>query len=50
MGSSSELETQIVIINKIKYIDENTLDDMLTKISDIRKMILGLIYSLKRKA
>ena len=50
LGSCSELETQIVISSKIKYIDGKTMDEMLSKISDIRRMILGLIRAVTRNA
>ncbi|MFA9373720.1 MAG: four helix bundle protein [Poseidonibacter sp.] len=47
MASASELETQIIISNKIGYILEikNILDELI----QIKKMLRGLIKSLKSK-
>jgi len=49
LGSCSELETQIIISNRIKYIDGKMLNDILIKIQDIRKMLLGLIKAVKKR-
>lgn len=46
LGSASELETQLIIINKIYSI--NT-DYLILTISDIRKMLNKLISALKRR-
>jgi four helix bundle protein len=46
LGSLSELETQIIIAEKLNYI---TATDIYEEIVHIRKMISGLIKSLKSK-
>jgi len=46
LGSLSELETQVIIANRLGYLaDPNNL---LKEVGIIRKLINGLIYSLKR--
>ena len=47
LGSTCELETQIIIANRLGYIED--IDDILSKINEIRKMLNGLINSLKKK-
>jgi len=44
LGSLSELETQILIAAELKYL---VLDELLSTIEEIRKMLLGLIKKLK---
>ena len=45
-GSLSEIETQIELAVRLKYIEENSLQN---QINHIRSMIFGLLRSLKRK-
>ncbi len=45
LGSLSELETQFLISNRLEYIND-LLEDVIT---EIRKMLLSLIKSLKQK-
>ena len=47
LGSLSELETQAIIANRLGYLTDP--NDLLESIKVIRKLINGLIYSLKRK-
>ena len=47
LGSLSELETQIEISNRLKYIERK--DSIVKNISHINSMLSGLIASLKRK-
>ncbi len=47
LGSSSELETQIIIAKNLNYINESVMSELLKCISVIQKMIYGLIKSLK---
>jgi four helix bundle protein len=46
-GSLSELDTQLVIANRIGYITSDSYNEMEKKIETISKMITGLIKSLK---
>lgn len=46
LGSSYELETQLIISNKLKFIDDSVFDDKTNKIYEIEKMIYGLQKSL----
>ncbi len=47
LGSSSELETQVIISKNLNYINEKDMSYILNSISGIQKMIYGLIKSLK---
>ena len=47
MGSIAELETQIIISKNIQYIDEDQFNDLMSKLIEIRKMLIGLKKSLK---
>jgi four helix bundle protein len=46
LGSLSEIETQLIIAEKLKLIDDKT--EVQESVDEIRKLILGLIRSLKR--
>lgn len=46
-GSCSEVETQIIISKNLRFIDENSFDELSFDIIEISKMINGLINSLK---
>lgn len=47
MGSLVEVETQLIIAQNLSYIDD--IDNYLSKIIDIRKLIIGLIKYLTNK-
>ncbi len=42
LGSTAELETQLIISNNIGYIEGGELNNLLEKLDRIRKMIKGL--------
>jgi len=42
LGSSFELETQMILSADLDYIDEKTLNDILMKINEVSKMLIGL--------
>jgi len=46
LGSSFELETQLIIANEFNYIDQEELDTTSLQINEIQKMIYGLQKSL----
>ena len=48
LGSSSELETQLIISKNLNY--SKTINGLLSKITNIRKMTFGLIKSIKNKS
>ncbi|MBT6112965.1 MAG: four helix bundle protein [Candidatus Marinimicrobia bacterium] len=48
LGSLSELETQLIISKNLGYVKKT--DDLIEKITDIRKMIFGLVKSIKSKS
>jgi hypothetical protein len=48
LGSASELETQLIIAQKLKYIDE--LDELADKLTSVMKMINGLIRHYNKKS
>jgi four helix bundle protein len=41
LGSAAELETQIIIANRLKYLERE--DELLAKLASVRKMLHGLI-------
>lgn len=41
LGSLFEIETQIVIANRIKYINDETLKELIEQINELIKMIIG---------
>ncbi|NQU33556.1 MAG: four helix bundle protein [Bacteroidetes bacterium] len=47
LGSLSELETQIEVSIRLKFIESNT--ELINKLHHINSMLTGLIASLKRK-
>ncbi|MBU4478763.1 MAG: four helix bundle protein [Candidatus Omnitrophica bacterium] len=47
LGSCAELETQVIICNELRYIDEKTINPILEKLSEISKMLRSLIRSLR---
>jgi len=48
LGSLAELETQLIIANRLKYISDTILETCDIELTSIRKMILGLKKSLKK--
>lgn len=46
-GSIAELETQLIISHNIQYISKDQLSQMISQISLVRKMLSGLMKSLK---
>jgi four helix bundle protein len=49
LGSASELETFLIISNRLNYLDNNTYDTLTNKTSEIIRMISGLLKSVKEK-
>lgn len=47
LGSLFEIETQLVIANRIKYITDKTLEELTEQINEIIKMIIGFKRQLK---
>jgi len=50
LGSATEVETQIIITMRLGYVDSVKQDDLLYKLNDIKKMLVGLIKYLKGKS
>ena len=48
LGSSYEVETQLLIANKVGYIDNETYQSLLCGIVEIEKQLAGLIRSLRQ--
>lgn len=46
LGSCYELETQLIISNKLSYISEESCDELTKDITEIQKMIFGLSNTL----
>ncbi|MCH8517810.1 MAG: four helix bundle protein [Cyclobacteriaceae bacterium] len=49
LGSAAELETQLIISNKIQISDQGEINVLLESLEEISKMIFGLIKFLKNK-
>ncbi len=41
-GSAFELETQIIVSNRLKLIDETFMNEVILKITEIQKILFGL--------
>lgn len=48
LGSLAELETQLIISDNLNYLDSGLLNDLISKLSSIRKMIFGLKKSIQK--
>ena len=48
-GSASELETELLIAQRLGYLDEEVYSEMRTTLDSIGRMIVGLSQYLKRK-
>lgn len=46
LGSSTEIETQLLIAKNIKYITDETFNELNSSVVEISKMLIGLIRSL----
>jgi four helix bundle protein len=47
LGSAAELETQLIIANKVNYLDVSKYDSLLDELEIIMKMLKKLSFSLK---
>jgi four helix bundle protein len=45
-GSLSELETQVLIAQRLKYIDQTSADTILSSINEVSRILSGLISSI----
>jgi four helix bundle protein len=46
-GSLSELETQLLIANRLGYLQNRDLEPLLSRIAEVRRIMRGLLRSLK---
>ena len=49
LGSLTELETQLIIANNLKFLTENDFDLLMGNVKEIGKMLIGLIRYVKNK-
>jgi four helix bundle protein len=42
LGSSCELETQLIVANKLGYVNERELKELIIPLEEIQKMVVGL--------
>ncbi len=49
LGSSAELETQLIAANQIGYLEEKALDSLATELTEIVRMLHGLLNVQKGK-
>ena len=50
LGSAFEVETQLLIAKNIGYIDENSYNELTTKLSSIERQLNGLISSIRKSS
>ena len=48
-GSLMELETHLIIANKLSYIEEADLEPLLLRTAELSRMLAGLTKSLRKK-
>ena len=48
-GSLAELETDILLAQRLRYIDQTRVDEFLERTSEVRRMMFGLRNALDRK-
>jgi four helix bundle protein len=48
-GSGGELETQLLLAERLQYLDDNQAADLLGHYREVERMLAGLIRSLERK-
>jgi four helix bundle protein len=48
-GSGSELETELLIAQRLGYLEQDSYKEMLDELNTIARMIVGLAQHLKRK-
>ncbi len=49
LGSSYELESQLIVSTDLEYIDHKDFDMIIEKLSEVQKMLIGLINKLRGK-
>lgn len=49
LGSLAELETQMIISNRLDYVSNDNFDNLLEDLTTVRKMTLGLKKSIDNK-
>jgi four helix bundle protein len=49
MGSLAEIETQLILTNRLNYIEQERLGTLLGQTGEIGRMLRGLQHSLKAK-
>jgi len=48
LGSAMEVDTQLIIAQRLNFIDEISSNELLNNLNDIKRMLLGLIKQQKR--
>ena len=48
-GSVKEVETQVLIAERLRYTDADQTERLVTRTTEIARLISGLVNSLKRK-
>ena len=50
LGSSNEVETQLIISRNLNYIDTAQFNSLMSKLSEIQKQLTGLISSIRKSS
>ena len=48
MGSSSELEYQLILSHELQYLDDNSYSSLSSALVEVRRMLNALIHKVKR--
>jgi len=49
LGSASEIETQLIVSKNLEYLDDTTYELLISKQTQLSKMLSGMIKSLKER-
>ena len=49
LGSAYELESQLIVSSDLDYLSQEVFDGIIDKVSEIQKMLIGLINKFKKK-
>ncbi|MGQ2991134.1 MAG: four helix bundle protein [Brevundimonas sp.] len=48
-GSLAELETLLILANRLRYVDGDARDHLMSDIAEVGRMLTGLIHSLRER-
>lgn len=48
-GSAAELQTQLILCNRLEYLKENYTNEIISQLESIDRMLMGLIISINNR-